>query len=192
MDSQMQNPLQALRRGKSFVLQENLTAVRWPPECVVCGGSAAVTDTLKLVKTFKTLGKINIELPGIPYCQNCAPKIRHGKLLNQATYILAFILGIPIGIAFIVAAASNQQNTFIWCGLLLLIGLAIGYFLAWLLIKLPIKLIFRRSLAEPVDAWLIEEKKQDGKLGLSVMLSIPYPTYADRFAALNGIPEASR
>ena len=69
---------------------------------------------------------------------------------------------------------------------MLLIGIAIGYGLAWLIVKFPVKMLFRRRFAEPVDAWLIEEKKSDGKEGVSVVITIPNKDYAARFGQLNG------
>lgn len=64
-------------------------------------------------------------------------------------------------------------DSFVFCGFIYVISLLIAYGLALLLIKLPVKTILRQRIAEPVDAWLITEKKRDGREGLSVLLGIP-------------------
>ncbi len=61
------------------------------------------------------------------------------------------------------AALRNTGINFIWCGLIFVLAFLLGYGIAWLLIKLPAKVLFRKHLTEPVDAWLIAEKKRDVK-----------------------------
>ena len=186
MEGKLQERPRVRRAKKNFVVEENIGAIQWPQECAACGGPAEVTDSLNLERTFKGLGKIHVEVSSIPYCQTCLPKIRRGKLLDQVRHIVALALGIPIGLLLILTAARQPGTTFIWCSLLLLIGIAIGYGLAWLIVKFPVKMLFRRRFAEPVDAWLIEEKKSDGKEGVSVVITIPNKDYAARFGQLNG------
>lgn len=176
-----------IRRNKNFIVEENIDAVHWPRECTRCGGSVDVEDKFTLEKDFKTLGKIHINLSGIPYCRECFPMIQRGKKIGQVRFILALVLGIPIAALMILSAARQPGTTFILCGLLLVIGVLIGYGLSWLIIALPVKLLFKKSVAEPVDAWLIEEQKANGIQGVSVVLEIPYRTYADKFAQLNGV-----
>jgi hypothetical protein len=181
-----------IRFKKSFIIEENLDAVQWPQECANCGDPASVWDEIKLEEDFKGFGKIHIDVPGIPYCQDCFPRIRTGKRLNSVRTTLGWILGIPIGILLIVLnytsnRSQSGQSNFIFCGVLLLIGVAIGYGLAWLFVKLPAKLFLKKKFVEPVDAWLIKEEKKDKKEGISVVIAIPNKGYADKFAAANGV-----
>lgn len=176
MDDKLQKRPRVRQERKNFIVEQNIDAIQWPPECAVCGGRAEVTDTLKLEATFKNLGKVRIEVPGIPYCQGCFPKIRRGKLLDRVRYIVALVLGIPIGLLFVWMATKQPGATFVWCGLLLAMGLLIGYGLAWLIVKFPVKMLFRGYFVEPVDAWLV---------GTSVVISIPNRGYAAKFAQLN-------
>jgi len=176
-----------MRREKNFIVEENIDAIRWPKECAACGGPAEITDDLKLERNIKTLGKIKVQIPGIPYCQACAPRIRRHRRLDRVRWVVTLVLGIPIGLLLIVATARQPGTRFIWIGLLFLIGIALGYGLAFLIVKFPVKALFRRSFVEPVDAWVIEEKKRDGREGASVVISIPNRAYADKFAQLNGV-----
>jgi hypothetical protein len=181
-----------VRFAKNFIVEENLDAVQWPQECAACGNPGSVTDSISLEEDFKGFGKIHVEVPGIPYCQDCFPRIRTGKRLKGLMTTLTWILGIPIGILFIVLSyTSNEvqpmQTRFIFCGLLLLLGLAAGYGLAWLFVKLPAKIFLKKKFIEPVDAWLIKEQKKDKKEGISVVIAIPNKIYRRKFAALNGV-----
>lgn len=182
MDTQMP---QVRRAKRNFVVEENIGAVRWPQECANCGGSAEVFDSLRMNKKFKGVGQIEIEVKNIPYCRTCFPKIRAGKRLDQVHLVVTFLIGIPLGILLIVMAMASKDVQFIFCGLVFLMALAVGYGIAWLLVKLPAKLLLGKRIAEPVDSWLIEEKKKDGKEGVSVVLSIPREDFAVKFAELN-------
>ena len=176
-----------IRHEKNFVVEENVDAVRWPQECEACGGPVNVSDSIKMKENFKGFGEINVGLEGIPYCSTCYPKIRTGKKINRAVWILAFVIGIPLGILLLTLAFADQNTTVVMCGVLMLIGLATGYGLAWLFVKLPAKILLKGKFVEPVDAWLISEKKKDGKEGISVVISIPNKIYAVKFMGLNGI-----
>ena len=176
-----------IRFSKNFVVEENLNAVTWPQECASCGGSPEVKDTISLKENYKGFGTINVEVAGIPYCSTCFPRVRAGKRLNRLVWILSFVIGIPIAILLIAAAMTNKNTNFILCGVLLALGWAAGYGLAWLFVKLPARILFKKKIIEPVDAWLIKEEKKDKKEGISVVLSIPNQGYAGKFAVMNGV-----
>ena len=180
-------PLPTIRFAKNFVVEENLSAVTWPQECAACGNPASIKDSIPLKENFKGFGEIKVEVTGIPYCPDCFPRIRAGKRLNKLVWILSFVIGIPIGILLIIAAMNNQNTTFVLCGVVLAIGWAIGYGLAWLFVKLPARILMKKRIIEPVDAWLIKEEKKDKKEGISVVISIPNKGYASKFAAANGV-----
>lgn len=177
-----------IRRNKNLIVEEGLEVLAWPQECATCGGAVERTDALALKSKFKNLGEISITVAGIPYCQTCYRKISAGKRLNQIVLIVAIVIAIPIALFMILAALRDQNVTFVWCGLIFFLAFLLGYGLAWLLIKLPVKTFLRKLITEPVDAWLISEKKRDGKEGISVVISIPNKHYADKFFALNSAP----
>jgi MFS family permease len=102
--------------------------------------------------------------------------------------ILSFVIGIPLGIWLIALQYQNESQRIVFWGFAFLAAIAIGYGIAWLLVKLPLKLALRERLVEPVGAGLLQEKKSDGKQGISVAISIPNKGYADKFAQLNGVP----
>jgi hypothetical protein len=181
-----------IRFAKNFVVEENLAAVTWPQECAVCGGRADIKDAISLKENFKGFGEIKVEVAGIPYCSDCFPRIRAGKRLNRLVWILSFVIGLPIGILLIIAAMTNKStsSSFVMCGLLIAIGWAVGYGLAWLFVKLPAKILLKKRIIEPVDAWLIKEQKKDKKEGISVVIAIPNKQYAGKFAQANGVPMA--
>ncbi len=176
-----------MRRESNFIVEENLEAVRWPHQCVVCGGPAEQTDTLALRQNYKGIGEVRVDVAGIPYCQVCWRKARAGKRLNQAVWIGTVLLGIPLAILFGVLAMRSPSVRFVFCGMLVLLAFLTAYGIAWLLVKLPIKLLFRNRIVEPVDAWLITEKKRDGRDGVSIVIQIPNKSYADAFARVNGL-----
>ena len=178
-----------LRRAKNFVVEENIDAIRWPQECSICGGVVEQTDNIKLQKKYKTFGKIKVEVADIPYCQTCLAKSRTARRLDTAVWILTLLLGIPLGFVLLAAQYSRAGSGtgFIWLGLVFAFDIAVGYGLVWLVVKLPITTIFRERFVKPIDAWLIEEKKSDGKEGLSVVIAIPNKNYADKFGRLNGV-----
>ena len=179
-----------IRRKNNFFVEQNVESIQWPQECCTCGGPPEHTEDLRLKKKFKNYGEIKVQVKGIPYCQVCAGRSRITKTINAIVRVLAFVIGIPLGIFLIVLSAQNSSssNRIIFIGLIFLISIGIGYGLAWLLVKLPAKIILRKRMVEPVDAWMIEDdEKSDGKKGLSVVIAIPNKTYADKFAALNGV-----
>jgi hypothetical protein len=175
-----------IRREKNFVVEENLGAVQWPEQCALCGGRVEHRDALSLKEKFKGLGQIHVEVAGIPYCAPCFRKISAGKRINQAVWVVTLVLGIPLGIILSLLAMRDQSVKFVFCGMVFAMALLIAYGLAWLLIKLPAKVLFGKRIAEPVGAWLITEKKRDGREGVSVVIAIPNKVYADAFAQLNG------
>lgn len=187
MDTQVVRMPQIRRENKNFVIEENVDAVKWPQECANCGGPAEEIDSLRMSKEFKGIGKIKVEVKGIPYCRVCFPKIRAGKLLDQIHLAVTFLIGIPLGILLIALMMTSENVQFICCGLVFLVALLIGYGLAWLLVKLPAKILFGKKIAEPVGGRLIEEKKKDGKEGISVVLTIPREDFALKFAELNKV-----
>lgn len=176
-----------IRFLKNFIVEENLAAVSWPHECAACGGVAEVEDDIPLKENFKGFGEVRVEVAGIPYCLECFPRIRAGKRLNKLVWTFSIIFGIPIGILLIMAAMTNQNTSFVMCGLLIALGWAAGYGLAWLFIKLPARVLLKKRIIEPVDAWLIKEEKKDKREGISVVLSIPNKQYAQKFALANGV-----
>lgn len=190
IENQLQKKSVIRRVKRNFVVEENIQDIRWPAECAACGGAGELEDSLILKSKFKNLGKIQVEVKGIPYCRACFPKIRRGKLLDKITTIMAYVLGIPLGVLLIILSAQSQQGSgsgFIWIGLIFLIAIAMGYGISWLLIKMPVKLIFKRNFVAPVDGWLIEEVKKDGKEGVSVVISIPNNGYSAKFAEINKV-----
>jgi hypothetical protein len=177
------------RAKKNFVIEENVDKIKWPQECANgCGQSVGMTnDTLEMSKDFKGLGKVNVVVKDIPYCQECYPRIKTGKTVNTIRLVVGIILGIPLGVVLIIQQYQDQSTQFILCGFIFLISILIGYAIAWLLVKLPAKLILGKHFAEPISGNLIEEKKADGKQGMSIVLTIPNKDYAAKFAALNGV-----
>ena len=178
-----------IRRKNNFIVEQNLECIQWPQECCACGGPPEHTEDVRLKKKFKNYGEIKVQVNSIPYCQVCADRSRITKTVDAIVRVLAFVFGIPLGLFLIVLSARNSSTQIIFLGLIFLLAIAIGYGIAWLLVKLPAKIILRKRMVEPVDAWLIEDdEKSDGKKGLSVVIAIPNKTYADKFAALNGVP----
>lgn len=185
MDTQERLAKVRIAKGGNLVVEENVDAVKWPRECANCGGPAEVSDTLRMNKNFKGVGQIKVEVKNIPYCRACFPKIRAGQRLDKVHMVVTFLIGIPLGLLMIALMMRDQSVQFIFCGLVFLMTLAVGYGLAWLIVKLPAKLLLGKRIAEPVNGRLIEEKKADGKEGVSVVLTIPREDFAVKFAELN-------
>jgi hypothetical protein len=103
--------------------------------------------------------------------------------------VIAFVIGIPLAIFAIGQVLTGRSNTSIisW-GWAFVLCIAIGYGIAWLFIKLPFKLVLGKRLVESVGAGLLEEKKSDGRKGVSTVISIPRKSYADKFAQVNVAP----
>jgi hypothetical protein len=177
------------RAKKNFVIEENIDKIKWPQECANgCGQPVGTTnDTLTMSKDFKGIGKVNVVINDIPYCQECYPRIKTGKTVNTIRLVVGIIIGIALGAILIIQQMQDQNTQFVFCGFILVISIFIGYGIAWLFVKLPAKLILGKHFAEPIDANLIEEKKVDGKQGMSVVLTIPNKNYAAKFATLNNV-----
>ncbi|MBA4384504.1 MAG: hypothetical protein C0410_07190 [Anaerolinea sp.] len=177
-----------IRRLKAnFVIEENVDAIKWPAECSACGGLPQAFDEIRMEKKYKNFGLIKTSLSHIPYCENCFKKVIATKRLDKAVWILALIFGIPLGL-FLSALMANEPGAKIVClGLLVGLGVAIAWGIFWLIIRFPIKSIFKNRYTEHIDAWIIEEKKSDQTEGLSVVVSIPNKTFAQKFANLNGV-----
>jgi hypothetical protein len=178
-----------IRRTRNFIVEQNVESIQWPQECCACSNPPEHTDNLHIKKKFKNYGEIKVQVKGIPYCEVCAKRSRTTKVVDTIVRVLAFVFGIPLGIFLIVLSArTSSSNQVIFLGLILILSIGIGYGFAWLVVKLPAKLILGKHMVEPVDAWLIEDDaKSDGKKGLSVVIEIPNKAYADKFAELNGI-----
>ena len=176
-----------MRREKNFVIEENVSSVKWPEECSGCDGPAEKHDDIHLEKKFKNLGQIKIDLARIPYCEDCFKKAGAAKRLDRAIQILAFVFGIPTAIFAIISQLSSRSSgtNIIMIGFEILLCILLWYGIFWLIIKKPMQLLFKDRYAEPVSAWIIEEKKRDGREGLSVVVHIPNRDYAEKFARLN-------
>jgi len=174
-----------IRRDKNFIVEDNLEAIRWPQECSWCGRPVEHLETLKLKEKFKTKGQIQAEVAGIPYCKRCAGTARWTGRINTAIMILALVIGIVLTIFSKIQEATGTSGTSTPWYLAFLVSFGIGYGLSWLLLKLPFKLIMRKRLTEPVTAWLMEGLKSDGQQGISVAISIPKKSYAEKFAQMN-------
>jgi hypothetical protein len=175
-----------IRFQKNFIVEENLTSIVWPPECENCGGPVEVKDTIALKENYKSFGTIKVDVAGIPYCNYCFSRVKRGKRVNRLQTILTYVIGIPIGIGIIIMAMADQDTTVVLLGVCLVLGVLIGYGISWLIVKLPSKLFGKRIL-EPVSAYLWQDKKKDGKEGISVLIEIPNKAYASKFAATNGV-----
>ena len=187
MDVNLTRSARIRREKKNFVVEQNVDAVQWPAECAACGLSPTVKDTIKLEKKFKNFGLVKTGVNGIPYCDNCYRKVKSTKRLDKLVNVLAMVFGIPLGL-LLAALMAKQPGTRIIClGLLVAVGVGIAYGFFYLLIRFPVKAIFKSSFADHVDAWLVEEKKPDGSDGLSVAINIPRAEYAEKFAALNNV-----
>ncbi len=176
-----------IRCEKNFIVEENIDAVKWPDECAVCGGAVVVKDAIPMEKKFKNYGTVKTELKGIPYCSSCYAKVKATRRLDRAVWILALVCGIPLGL-FLAYLMSNQPGTRLIClGLMVAVGVAAAWGFFWLLIRFPVKAIFKNSFVEYIDAWLFEETKPGLHEGLSVAVSIPRKEFADKFAILNEV-----
>jgi len=172
---------------ENFVVEENIDSIRWPQECSVCGGAVEQTDDIKLKKKFKNFGEINVDVLGIPYCKACFAKSRRTKFLDNVTLVISLILGIPLSILAIVASMATPGTQFVWFGLIFVLVIGICYGVVWLVVKFPIRALFKGHFVDLVNAWLIEEKKSDGREGVSVVIEIPNKVYANKFAQLNEV-----
>ncbi len=175
-----------MRHEKNFIVEKNIAAVQWPQECSVCGKTYDQKENLKLKTKFKSLGEIQVNVDGIPYCKVCFSKTKSYNRLDTVAWVITIILAIPIFILGLTGMAQNSSgNTVIFLGMYFLLSVAIAYGIVWLLIKLPIRKLFKNRFAKPVSAWLIEDDRPDKTKGVSVVIAIPDKTYAGKFAALN-------
>ena len=180
-----QRTVPIVRREKNFIIEENLEALAWPQECCWCGSQVETFDSIKLKEKFKGIGLVQTELTGIPYCKGCGRRARTIGRVNNTVIILALIIGIALTIFAKTQGQSGASGSDLPWWLAFLVCFAIGYGIAWILIKLPFKLLLGKRLVEPVTAWFIEEYKSNGKQGVCVSVSIPQKGYADKFAQLN-------
>ncbi len=187
MDTEMERKPR-IRRNHNFIVESNVDAVQWPQECVVCGSPPQAFDSIHLSKNFKNLGLVKTEVSNIPYCGTCFPKIKHTKRLDRSVIILAFVFGIPLGILLAALIARQPGTRFICLGLLVLLGIVIAYGFFWLLIRFPVKSIFKdKFVEEVVTASLNEVTRLDGSQGFNVSISITRPEYAQKFSDLNEV-----
>ena len=188
MDVQPARKAVVHRVKANFVVESNIGDVQWPQQCAACGGPAETTDDLRLHGTFKGLGRIDVDVHGIPYCRQCLPNVRRGKALERIRTAVAFVLGVPLGLYLIILSMQQQTSgsRFVWVGMIMVLALAAGFGLSWLLVDVPVRALFKRKFVKPVDAWLVQEKKADDREGISVVISIPNKDYAALFASLNG------
>ena len=176
-----------VRRDKgSFIIEDNLDAIQWPEECSSCGGVAEHHETLKLKEKFKDQGQVQVEVGGIPYCKKCIRRARWTNRLNNLVITVALIIGIALTLfTKLQEFAGRSSGTSVPWWLTFLVCIAIGYGISWLIFKMPFKLLLRKRLVEPITAWLMEDLKSDGQQGISVAISIPQKSYAEKFAQMN-------
>ncbi|KAF0111743.1 MAG: hypothetical protein FD147_754 [Chloroflexi bacterium] len=177
-----------IRRAVNFIIEENIEAVQWPRECSACGGIPTIFDRIKMEKKFKNFGIIISELRNIPYCKPCFQKVIATKGLDKIVLTLALIFGIPLGLLLSYLMAKDPGTRIVCLGLLLVAGVGIAWVFFYLLIRFPVKSIFKNNFTEYIDAWLFEDEKADRTEGLSVMVSIPNKRFAEKFAVLNEVP----
>jgi len=182
-----------ITRGRNFTVEQNVDAIQWPHDCAVCGNPPQTYDNVHLSKNFKNLGRVSTTVANIPYCSTCYPKIKATKRLDKSVGILAMVFGIPLGI-FLAALMAKQPGTqFICIGLLVVVGIGIAYGIFWLLIRFPIKSIFKNRYVDYVDAWYVEAQGADKQPVLNVVIEIPNRAFADKFAILNSaVQEAAK
>lgn len=188
MDENLEKRVKIRRLKKSFVVEENLDYVQWPQECVVCGAIPAVKDLIRMEKKFKNFGNVKTALKDIPYCASCFSKVKATRRLDKAVSILALVFGIPLGLFLSYLMAKQPGTRLICLGLLLGVGIFIAWVIFYLLIRFPIRSIFKNRYTDYVDASLIEETREDKKEALSVVITIPRNEYAEKFASLNEVP----
>jgi hypothetical protein len=188
MDTSIEKVVKIRREKKSFVIEQNVDALQWPMECATCGAVPKVHDNIRLEKKFKNFGMVKTGINDIPYCEDCFRKEKSTRRLDKLVNILSLIFGIPLGFLLVYLVAKEPGTKLICLGLLLFLGVGIAYGFFWLLIRFPVKAIFKHSFVDYVDAFLLEEKKSDGIEGLSISVSIPRVEYAEKFAVLNHVP----
>jgi hypothetical protein len=176
-----------IRQEKNFVIEENIDAVQWPNECSACGAAVEVSDTIRMAKKFKNFGTITSELKTIPYCSACFAKVKATRRLDKVVFTLALVFGIPLGLLLTSLIAKQPGTTLVFCGLLIVAGVAIAWGFFYLLIRYPIKAIFKNNFVEYIDAWLFEDTKPGAQDRLSVAVSIPRKSFAEKFATLNEV-----
>ncbi len=200
----MDNIVQIRREKKNFVvegktptqksvrekikseLQGLIDAVKWPQECANCGRPVQKTDTLILSSSIKGTGAVAVSVKGIPYCEDCFPKIKRSQNIAFAQLVVTALVGIVLTILLIIWQ-FNSDSPVVVCGGAALLSFAVGYGLSWLFVKLPAKIFMKDKIAEPVTGNLKEQQKGGGKKVVSVVLSIPNEGYAAKFAQLNGV-----
>jgi len=188
MDAVVERKAKIRKSGGGFVVEENVDAVKWPHECVVCGAAPTMTDDIHLARKMKNVGQVRTQVTGVPYCDTCFKKVKATRRLDTAVYILALVFGIPLGLLLTSFAANAPGSQFVCCGLLMAAGIVIAWLVFYLIIRFPVKSIFKdKFVEEVVTASLNEVTRLDGSQGFNVSISITRPEYAQKFSDLNEV-----
>ncbi len=188
MDAAVERKAKIRKAGGGFVVEENVDAVKWPHECVVCGAAPMLTDDINLARKMKNVGQVRTQVKGIPYCETCFKKVKATRRLDMVVYILALVFGIPLGLFFTSFSANTPGTQFVCCGLLMVAGIGIAWLVFYLIIRFPVKSIFKdKFVEETVTASLNEITRLDGSQGFNVSISITRPEYAGKFNDLNEV-----
>ena len=171
-------------------LKTRVNAVKWPQECATCGHPAQRFDDFQETESFGPFNAASVSVKGIPYCEDCFSKVKKSRNINTwQNFVWALISivllvpvflewrngGLPPGGSFRMAAIGV---------------ITFSYGLSWLIVKLPARLFLKDKNTlriMPVKGKLIEEELIGGIKVVSLTLSIPNPTYAAKFAQLNGV-----
>lgn len=193
MDAVAERKAKIRKVGGAFVVEENVDAVKWPHECVVCGAVPTLTDDINLTRKMKNVGQVRTQVKGIPYCEPCFKKVKATRRLDMVVYVLALVFGIPLGIFLTSLSANTPGTQFVCCGLLIAAGIVIAWLVFYLIIRFPVKSIFKNKFVEEtVTASLNEVTRLDGSQGFNIGISITRPEYAQKFSDLNEVePEAT-
>lgn len=193
MDVPVERKAKICKVGGAFVVEENVDAVKWPHECVVCGAAPMLTDDINLARKMKNVDQVRTQVKGIPYCEPCLKKVKATRRLDMVVYILALVFGIPLGLLLTSLSANTPGTQIVCCGLLMVAGVVIAWLVFYLIIRFPVKSIFKNKfIEEVVTASLNEVTHLDGSQGFNVSISITRPEYAEKFSGLNEVePEVS-
>jgi hypothetical protein len=176
------------RRKKKFFVEENVDAIQWPQECAVCGKPVENYDDNEFISNkFKNLtGAI---IPKVPYCHTCYSKVKATRRLDMSINILAFVIGIPLGIFLAYDYGKTEpllsKTTWVCMGIVFIIVLFFMIKLLQLLIRLPIKFIFKNRYTDCVEFDDKLREQIDKRPGRILVITIPNKLYADKFAILN-------
>jgi hypothetical protein len=179
-----QKALRLKHDSPNTLVLDRVDGLVWPQECVHCGGPVQATDSLLLKDDVRNVGKVEVEVKGIPYCETCFPKIKKSKEISKKQNgFFNWFAGLLVLITLYIVI--NEQLNYLQCGLGILLCVIIAYGFSWFAVVLPVKVLQGGSLAEPVSGRLQQATLPDGKHGFEVVLTIPNPRYADRLFALN-------